>query len=163
MTKILSGYAYLLYTIGDYATAERLYRDQLDVQRRTAPADTRATSVLLAHLGSVLLAQGKASAAEPVLRECLRMRAESLPEKHWQTANAASMLGECLTGLSAYDEAEQLLVDSYSVISTQLGETDQRALAALRRIITLYDAWDKPEQSREWGAKSPPTQPPELP
>ncbi len=161
MTQILSGHAYLLYTIGDYATAEQLYRDQLDTQRRTAPADTLVTSVLLAHLGSALLAQGKASAAEPVLRECLRMRAESLPEQHWQRANAASLLGECLTGLSAYDEAEQLLVDSHSVISAQLGETDQRTLAALRRIIALYDASGEPEQAREWRAKLPATQPAE--
>jgi hypothetical protein len=107
-------------------------------------------------VGLSLLDLHRAGEAEPLFRECLRLRRESLPPGHWLIASAESMLGECLTAERRYAEAEALLLRSRSSLESSRGSSgDPRVVQATERLVTLYDAWGKPAKAAEWRAKLP--------
>lgn len=59
------------------------------------------------------------------------------------------LLGDCLTELGRYQEAEQLLLEGYRVLRE---EQDQAARDAVERLVSLYDAWGKPDLAAEYRA-----------
>jgi serine/threonine-protein kinase len=80
---------------------------------------------------------------------------QTLPAQHWRVALTESALGDCLAALGRFEEAEPLLVRSPPRIEAVLGQSDRRTHAALRRIINLYEAWDRPEKAAEYRALLP--------
>jgi len=101
-------------------------------------------------LGMVLLEQGIPADAEPILRECLEIRRQALPEDDWRIATTESLLGECLTSSEQYEEAEILLLDALAKLETECGAADERTLEALRRLIALYESWGQPERAARY-------------
>src|SRR5262249_46603206 len=83
------------------------------------PTDGPSRAAMLGQLGKDLLEAGLPAAAEPVLRECLALREQKLPEDY-RTFNARSLLGEALARQKKYAEAEPLLVQGYEGLR-QLG------------------------------------------
>ena len=79
-----------------------------------------------------------------------------LPPGNWQIASAKSWLGECLVGQKKYAEAEPLLLEGYSGMKYALGETHPRTVRALKRIITLYEEWQKHAPAAQFRALLPP-------
>jgi len=43
-------------------------------------------------------------------------------------------------------------VKSYSLLKKQFGASHRRTVAALKRIIELYEAWGKPDKAEEYRA-----------
>ncbi len=80
-----------------------------------------------------------------------------LGENHWRTAEARSLLGEALTGLERYEEAETHLLDGHAGLDASLpgGRRTQKLPSSIDRLVRLYDAWGKPEKAAEWRAKLP--------
>lgn len=60
-------------------------------------------------LARVHLARRQAAEAEPLLRQALRIRQHAFPESDWRIGVTKSLLGDALTSLARYDEAERLL------------------------------------------------------
>jgi hypothetical protein len=56
--------------------------------------------------------------------------------------------------MERYEEAEPLLTRSYVAIRDQFGEDHPRTAAARRRVVALYEAWDKPEAAARYGAEA---------
>jgi serine/threonine protein kinase/tetratricopeptide (TPR) repeat protein len=104
--------------------------------------------------GLILDKTGRSEEGEKILLEALRLRVESLPKGHFWTALARDALGECLTTQKRYAEAEPLLVESYDTLNSHLGRHDPRTLEALRRLLGLYRAWNKPERAAQYHALS---------
>lgn len=68
---------------------------------------------------------------------------------------AEGALGECLMAQGRYAEAEPLLVQSYDEIHTSQGDQDPRTAEALKRLVVLYDAWQKPQRAAQYRALRP--------
>jgi len=100
----------------------------------------------------LLTERGDREAAKPILHECLRIRRNRLGHEHWLTAYTGSLLGECLANLGQYEEAEALLAASYPIIVTDRGETHERTMEVLRRLIGLYEVWGKAQKADEYRA-----------
>ncbi|HEV3003079.1 MAG TPA: hypothetical protein VGX78_01400 [Pirellulales bacterium] len=126
------------------------------------PGDGPQLADALATFASPLL-QAKAFAqAEPLLRECLSIRARLEPDA-WTTFNTRSMLGGALASQQKYAEAEPLLLAGYE------GMKDREATApppekirlteALQRIVDFYDATGQAEKADDWRAKLDATEP----
>jgi hypothetical protein len=49
-----------------------------------------------------------------------------------------------------FDEAERLLLESYNTLKVSQGANNPRIRLALDRLVSLYDAWKKPEQSASY-------------
>jgi tetratricopeptide (TPR) repeat protein len=110
----------------------------------------------LATLGLNLLQQKKWTEADPVLRECLTIRAKVQPAD-WRTFNTQAMLGGALVGQGKYAEAEPLLLAGYAGMKQREKAIPSQGLAripeALDRLIELYTATDKPEEVTKWRAE----------
>ena len=96
--------------------AEAWQRKWLALLKQKAGAGSPDYAEELAALGYDLLRQKKYTDAEPILRECLKLREKLLEKKQaarWQVANAKSMLGEVLLGQNKPAEATPLLAAGY--------------------------------------------------
>ncbi len=148
--------AELLVGRGELVEAGPLARSALKTTRaRYGDAHLR-TARSLHTLGWLLTEAGEAAEAELVLDQCLRSYDRlDLPESQtWLRAQAECTMGYCLLTMQRYEEAEPLLLHSYSEIQTARGDDDPSTCTALNRIIALYDAWDKPAQASRWRTKA---------
>lgn len=130
-----------------------LLRELFEAQQRAEQHGSRPANMtsVLAMLGWALSETGQAEEAEPLLRQCVDLRRASLPE-HWLTANTESLLGGCLTELARYDEAEELLLDSYNQMKAAPDVIARRVLQAVDRLVHLYSAWGKEDEAKRWQA-----------
>jgi hypothetical protein len=115
-----------------------------------------------------LLDRRKYVAAEPVLRDCLAARKETLPD--WTTASARSMLGGALLEQGKYGDAEPLLRAGCEGLKKWAWKTPPaekvRLPEAAGRLARLYAAIGYPEEAAKWraeAAKYPETAPPPRP
>ena len=103
--------------------------------------------------GSRLVEQGKHADAEPLLRECLKIRTELLPEDHWSIFNAMSALGAALAGQEEFAEAEPLLIKGYEQMKPPRA-SPSRKHEAIERIVTLYETWHAAEPDKGYDTKA---------
>lgn len=147
LASSLNNLGLVLEAKGNYKAAEKLYRQALAMRSKLLGKKHPDVALSLVKLGKLLTDKGDLQEAELLLRECLEILQKSLPKGHRRTAEAESVLGSCLTALKRYQEAEPLLVESYSIIKAKSGEQSRRTVEALKRIIDLYEAWDKPDKA----------------
>lgn len=108
----------------------------------------------LVHYGEVLLKLDRIFEAESVLRECLALRRETIPEA-WETANTESLLGECLTELEAFPDAITLLENAHKSLETKKLEIptvvrNTRLAESAQRLVNLYLRLGNQENSAKW-------------
>ncbi len=107
-------------------------------------------------LGDVLQHTDPA-AGEKLLHECLRLARKYVSPFGWFLADVESIRGGCLTSLGRYEDAEPLLLESFPYIATAPTLRQVRLHEALQRIVSLYEAWDKPERAQTYRAMMPST------
>ena len=150
-------HASLMPTLNNLAHVLREQRKYLDstaaLQEATAitlssvGADHPQMAMLRVNLARVHLAAGDAPAAEPLLRDGLRIRRRAYPAGDWRIAAAESVLGETLTRLGRYEEAETLLLAASRVLKDVGGAQGRDAAATRTRLAALYEATRRPDQA----------------
>jgi non-specific serine/threonine protein kinase/serine/threonine-protein kinase len=91
-----------------------------------------------AFLAEALLAQDRPGEALIEAESAARdIEATTAPD-HWWTSYARSVLGECLAELRRFDEAEQLLVNSFDTITRVKESGDIFTVESIQRIVRLY-------------------------
>lgn len=140
---------------GEWTKAETECRRSLAIYLKILERDHLRVARPMSHLGRILVNQNRYAEAEPLLREALAIRQKRKPPGHWKTAKTESVLGACLTGQGRYEEAEPLLLDSYPVIAKDRGPHRRRTAEAIKRIVDLYEAWNKPDRAAEYRAMLP--------
>ena len=101
-------------------------------------------------LGLILNETGRSRQGETYLRQALDIRTRLLPNGHQLIGISEGALGECLTAQKRYTEAEPLLLRSYTVMKSSVGEQDPRTEEALGRLAKLYKAWAKPANAARY-------------
>ncbi|MFQ5805924.1 MAG: tetratricopeptide repeat protein [Phycisphaerae bacterium] len=132
---------------GKHIEAVTTLHKAVEIQRSALGEDQDDLGSSLTRLGTAFSKAGKPAEAERALREALEIRRKRLPEGHWLTADTASVLGDCLVKLGRYQEAEPHLLDEYRYMEKTRGAQHPRTQEALRRIIDVYDAWNKAEEA----------------
>jgi len=138
---------------GQFAKSEPLYRATLEQMRKRYGNEDEKTTDQIALLGTNLLRQHKYADAEPLLRDCLRIREAKQPDK-WTTFNARSLLGGALLGQKKYTDAEPLLLQGYQGLK-QHQETIPRQYKgrlneAIERLVQLYEATGRKPEADKW-------------
>ena len=134
--------AWSLYYLGNvslqkenYAqAAECAFREILPWRERSIPETHSVINSTLLMLGRYNLATGRPTAAEPLLRECVARRRETLPSEHWLIATAEGYLAECLLQLKQSEEAADLLHKSYETLLGKLGANHEHTKLAKKRL-----------------------------
>jgi eukaryotic-like serine/threonine-protein kinase len=133
--------AKVLHREGNLKEAEPLYRRSLSLENKDVSEFDFAESSI--GLGNLLTDTGRAAEAEPLIES----GRDLLKKMGNDTQEADSILGQCLTQLGKYPEAEQLLVRSYkSQLNLDLKSAAREKQETRERLIRLYKAWGKPEK-----------------
>jgi tetratricopeptide (TPR) repeat protein len=125
------------------AQTRALYGDE---HRQTVAAETTLSLIRIEH--------GNLKQAEASLRRCLDRcdRLDHSDEAVPLAATVEGTLGYCLTRMERFEEAEPLLLDSYKIIHSSVGDTHIEVQTAAQRLVALYAAWHRPEQETAWRA-----------
>jgi serine/threonine protein kinase/Tfp pilus assembly protein PilF len=141
---------------GETAKLTNLVRQQLTDARKAPPKDRPDLAAQFAQLGMELLEQKEWSQAEPLLRECLTIRAKTQPDA-WTTFNTQSALGGALLGRKKYADAEPLLLQGYQGMKAREKkippQAKDRLPEALDRLIELYTVTNRPDEAKQWRAE----------
>ena len=153
----LNGLSRVLVASGRLDEAAVALQDALQTARLAFRSDHQLVAIYAANLAAVHLAGQHADAAEPLLREALRIRALSpglVPtrrrtflEDDWTVGGIKSLLGETLTALGRYEEAEMVLLDARRDLAALPSPPRRDVDATADRLITLYRAWGKPDKA----------------
>ena len=128
---------------GDLAAAEALGREASVIAERALDDAHPNRAVNLLRMAAVRIRRQDPVEAEHSIREALRLLSASYSADHWQVADARSLLGFCLARQQRFDEAEPLLLESYSLLRKTTSEKSPATMTAHQRLIDLYEAWDK--------------------
>lgn len=139
------------YDAWDAAERDQGYdADAAEWRAKLAPEDLAG---YLITRGRKLVDQGKHADAEPLLRECLKIRKEVLAEDHWLIFNTMSVLGAALAGQEKLAEAEPLLIEGYEQMKPPPAAISRKQ-EALERIASLYDAWHAADPAEGYDVKA---------
>jgi tetratricopeptide (TPR) repeat protein len=146
----LRNQALSLYQQSKYAEALKKVTETLSIYRESFGPHYDQYPTAMITQGLILAKTGKPTEGEKILREAARIRTESLPKEHFWVALANGALGECLTIEKRFPDAEPLLLSSYESLKSSQGAHNPRTGIALQRLISLYEAWGKPEQAARY-------------
>jgi eukaryotic-like serine/threonine-protein kinase len=156
----LSALAALYQRQGRYEAAQTYAADALAAYRHSQGAEAQATVDAAAGLALAYQSQGTFTQSEALMREAGAFDSKKRPDQ-WQRYRDEGILGASLAGQKKYEEAESLLLASYSGMMERRAKMpvpDQYGIErALEWIVRLYGAWGKPEKAAEWSKKLPPS------
>jgi non-specific serine/threonine protein kinase/serine/threonine-protein kinase len=132
--------------------AEPLYAEVLTGYRRQYGPSSLAVIGPLASLGDTLLQQRKYAEAEPLLRECLAICEQKLPNSVLRF-RAQGLLGASLAGQQKYAEAEPLLLGAYAGLRPGGSRWPGWVQEAFDRVVRFYKDWGQPEKAAAWRAE----------
>jgi len=143
-----------------YAEAAAALEAALNIARPVLGSDHQLVAIYTINLASVRLSQGEPAAAEPLLREGLRIRALSphlvpnrrriFPDDDWSVGATKSLLGALLTATARHGEAEAMLLEARRDLEALPAPPRRDIHATISRLIELYVAWDKPAKAAEY-------------
>jgi hypothetical protein len=104
-------------------------------------------------LGACLLSSDRYSEAEPLLGECVTIRAKNFPEI-WTTYSAKALLGASLLAQKRYAEAEPQLLAGHQGLKTRAQSVSLQGRARMsltaEQLAQLYDATGKSDKAEAW-------------
>jgi WD40 repeat protein len=140
---------------GEAELAEGLLRAAHLHGRRTLGPENASVEQVSFHFAEVLARNGRAGEAEPLLRGLLERWSRIFGDAP-RTLEAASLLGEVLTDLRKWEEAESRLLFAWEGREATAFISSVPAETTRERLLRLYEAWGKPEKAAEWGKKADP-------
>jgi tetratricopeptide (TPR) repeat protein len=144
--------AEVLGLLADYDSAETMYRDALNTQRRSLHSEDPEVAETLLELAHVVSLQGKYGAAEPLIRESLEIRRALYGDRHLTVAKSLEDLGMNLFDQGQLDNAEPLLRDSVKMRRSLLDNRPYPELAdGLNNLgLLLYEKGDLSGAEQYW-------------
>lgn len=122
-------------------------------RRAIAIMPTDEPQILAQTLGGyarLLTQQARATEAKPFAVEALAILESTLPPGNKRIAEAQSVLGNCLSRLGHFDEAEPLLIEAKDVLQERRGLRHRHTREALEGLVLLYEAWGKPREATRY-------------
>lgn len=127
--------AITLEKLGKYSVAEEQNRLALVAQKKLFHADTHPTTLNIENtLGLLLLRQGKFEEAEPIVREVLRKRRETLGVEHRDTLTSQNNLAGTLMKQKKYEESKTLFANTLETAKRILGEENAFTLRLMNNL-----------------------------
>ena len=142
-----------LIRAGKVEEAEELGRKTFETKTRVLGPEHAETVISQSALGMLLCQQQKGE-GEQVLRAAVEVAERPTFQSRYPPATYRSRLGNCLSSLGRYAEAERLLLPSYETLAAKLGPKDSRTQETVAELAKLYDRWGKPQQAASWREKT---------
>ena len=130
--------------------AERLQRENMQLHRRVIGDRNANTITGIYNYADLLRELGRYDQAEPLFLESIELGRDHLPTGHWLVGLYRDGYGEMLRAAGRYEEAELNLLGGYHALKEQLGDEHPRTRRSAGRLVTLYEAWGRPDEARQW-------------
>jgi eukaryotic-like serine/threonine-protein kinase len=142
----LNNRASTLRELKRFAAADSAHLAALDIARRLLGEEHAAFWILIANHASTYVSKGECGVAESLLRESSAGMKRTIPTPGVRLALNQALLGECLFRSRRFEEAESLLLASYSALAeSRQGERFTHRVAD--QLASLYQAWGRPEKA----------------
>jgi serine/threonine protein kinase/tetratricopeptide (TPR) repeat protein len=139
--------------LGRLDEAWPLFQETLKRQKAKLGADDPYRLSFLNHAATCLLRMKRYDEAMGLAHECLTLLERKDPQQ-WRVFWTKSQIGQALTGLKRYTEAEVLLQEVYKQFAARKEKlpvwTYRYIHATAQALADLYDAWGKKEQAARW-------------
>jgi len=116
---------------GDFAEAERLYRQALETERKARGPDSLEVAGLLDKLAEITQTKGDYRECEQLLRQALSIRERLAPEDEVGRSTTLFRLGQALHEQERLAEAEKIFREVLAIQSRGLGEDHPDTMAVL--------------------------------
>ncbi len=145
--------AQVLRNEGKLDEAEPLYRHVLQARMKTQGPEGRDTLSSMVNLGILLQQRKQPEEGLAMLQGALAGLTKTMPG-HWMASATRTYVGDCLTDLARYEEAEAMIGQGYGELVKALGAGHTRTKKAAQYAARLFAAWGKPDKAAEWEAKT---------
>ena len=153
--KAISNLADVLIELEEWAAAEPLLTELLEVLRSQPQTLPIKIAIQLRLHGVVYVGLGKFAEAEASVRESIEVLRATPEIDDWHIDYSNSVLGTALAGQGAYAEAEKLLLESYrtlvekrdEILQTQRDATLGRAAS---NVAFLYERQGRADEAGKW-------------
>jgi eukaryotic-like serine/threonine-protein kinase len=152
----LNNLASVLRDTRRYDEAEAAHREALEIVRAQLGEEHLRSWAMLANHAMTLTARGDCEPAVRMMEASIAGLRRTAPRDRSRLARQQRWLGACLTRLGRFDEAEAVLLESYSALLA-LREEDRFVREAAGHLADLYTAWGKPARAEEYGIASGPS------
>ncbi len=146
-----------------YGEAASALREALEIARPALGSEHQLVAIYSINLAAVQVALHEPAAAEPLLREGLRVRVRApgiVPsrrrtflEDDWSVGATESLLGASLVALARYSEAETVLLDARRDLQAMSPSPAHDIRTTVGRLADLYAAWGKPDRAAAYRAQ----------
>lgn len=148
---VLSGLGKLALMQGDFNLAVSRLKNSIRLINMHMP-DSPNLGIAYASLGKAHAAGGQNDLAIDAYRRAVGVLEEGLPD-HWYLGDARWRLGQCLTQIGDYEEAEPLILAGLEIVAAQWGAEDERTIEARSAAAMLYESWGEPEKAALYQAE----------
>jgi tetratricopeptide (TPR) repeat protein len=147
--SLLNKTGYYLYERGaQYAEAEPLYKQSLDIWEKSLGRDHPNVATCLNNLAENYYALGQYNKAEPLFKRSLDILEKALGKDHPDVATSLNDLAEICHAQDQYAEAEPLFKRALGISEKALGKDHPNVATCLNNLARLYDdqgQYDKAE------------------
>ena len=130
LAKAVHNLAASLWWNGQYAEAETLYIQELDILRRLLPGDHADTASAMTGLAACRLRLGRVESARGDYTTALEMRKRLYGVENEQVAASLNNLAKCDLEIDAFDSAEAAFRAAYAMVKKLKGEEYMNTAAA---------------------------------
>ena len=123
---------------GDYARAEPLYRQALEIKKKALGENHPEYATSLNNLAWLYACQGDYVRAEPLYRQALEIKKKALGENHPDYAASLNNLAELYKSQGDYARAEPLCRQALEIRKKALGENHPDYAVSLGNLALLY-------------------------
>ncbi len=123
---------------GDFARAEPLFQQEMDIRRNIQGESHPEFVGTLNNLATMYKDQGDLAKAEPLFRQTLEIRKEILGERHPDYAASLNNLATLYYAQGDFSRAEQLLQQALEIQKEVLGERHPKYAASLNNLAVLF-------------------------
>jgi CHAT domain-containing protein len=123
---------------GNYAQAEPLFRESLELRQRLLGENNIETASSVDNLAGAYQSMKDYARAEPLFRKALAIKRHALGENHPQTVRSLNNLAGLYRSMGDYAKADQLLQESRALRKKILAENRPATPAELNRLALQY-------------------------
>ena len=136
----LNNLAWLYACQGDYARAEPLYRQSLEISKKALGENHPDYAASLNNLAELYCSQGDYAQAGPLCLKSLAIKKQALGENHPEYAVCLGNLAQFYCEQGAYCQAEPLQRQALEIAKKALGEDHPEYARSLRNLAGIYYA-----------------------
>lgn len=129
----------LRYRLADYAAADKLFAESLEIcQRAWGDADFRTASAMNS-LAFLRLQQGKIAEAQPLMERSIELGRVALADHQPEFVDMLTNLAWVHTALEQFPKAEMVLSEAYELAKKTLGPLHPSTLSCGNNLASIYN------------------------